>query len=77
MSLIPKLVDYSTMSFDKNKIPTQIYTRQEKLSIFITGILLITFAFSISFLYYRYTTKAEYDQTVTRNLANLNNLIYS
>tara|TARA_B100001094_G_scaffold326072_1_gene381552 strand:- start:1336 stop:1569 length:234 start_codon:yes stop_codon:yes gene_type:complete len=77
MSIKPRLVDYSEFAFEGNKIKKKIYTKTEKISIFLNGILIISILLGLGFLYYRHLTKEENERELQLKLEELNNLIYS
>ena len=77
MSIKPRLVDYSQIVFEGNRIKRNFYTKTEKISIFLNGILIISILFGLLFLYYRYLTKEDNEEALKIKLDELNNLIYS
>ena len=77
MSKTPKLVDYSIFNLNTQGPRPTIYTKTERLSIFLNGIILISIVMGFGFLYYRYITKEAYDNNINKQLDDLNNLIYN
>tara|TARA_Y100000389_G_C17145741_1_gene357153 strand:+ start:235 stop:459 length:225 start_codon:yes stop_codon:yes gene_type:complete len=72
----PQLVDYSELTIGE-KITKKIYTKTERISIFLNGILCIIIIIGFIFLYYRYKTREDNDIEVKKKIEELNNLIYS
>lgn len=72
----PRLVDYSQITMGE-KITKRIYTKTERISIFLNGILCIIIITGFIFLYYRYLTREDNDKEVKKKIEELNNLIYS
>jgi hypothetical protein len=72
----PHLVDYSQIQMSE-KITKKIYSKTEKISIFLNGILIIIIISGFWLLYYRYKTKDENNRELKNKIEELNNLIYS
>ena len=72
----PRLVDYSQITMGE-KIEKRIYTKTERISIFLNGVICIIIITGFIFLYYRYNTREENDKEVKKKIEELNNLIYS
>jgi hypothetical protein len=72
----PQLVDYSQVEIGE-KIKKKLYTKTERISIFLNGILTLIIIVGFIFLYYRYITKDENNKEVNKKIEELNNLIYS
>ena len=72
----PQLVDYSQVEIGE-KIKKKLYTKTERISIFLNGILTLIIIVGFIFLYYRYITKDEKNKEVNKKIEELNNLIYS
>lgn len=72
----PRLVDYSQITMGE-KITKRIYTKTERISIFLNGILCIVIITGFICLYYRYLTREDNDKEVKRKIEELNNLIYN
>jgi len=72
----PHLVDYSQINIGQ-QIKQTIYTRTERISIFLNGIIIMILLGSLCFLYYRYLNKEENEKIVNKKIRDINNLIYS
>ena len=72
----PHLVDYSQIQIGE-KITKRVYSKTEKISIFLNGILIIIIILGFLLLYYRYKTKEENNKELMNKIEELNNLIYS
>lgn len=77
MNLHPQLVDYSQISIGENIVKKRIYTRTQRISIFLNGLLIITILTGICFMYYRFITKNDNEKNINNKIMKLNNLIYS
>jgi len=73
---MPQLVDYSQVNIGE-KVKKKLYTKTERISIFLNGILMLIIITGFLFLYYRYITKDENSKEVNKKIEELNNLIYS
>lgn len=74
--MIPQLVDYSQIDIGE-KVKRKLYTKTERISIFLNGILILIIITGFLFLYYRYITKDENNKEVNKKIEELNNLIYN
>tara|TARA_Y100001958_G_C20693462_1_gene202832 strand:- start:76 stop:300 length:225 start_codon:yes stop_codon:yes gene_type:complete len=72
----PHLVDYSQIQIGE-KITKRVYSKTEKISIFLNGILILIIILGFLLLYYRYKTKEENNRELKNKIEELNNLIYS
>ena len=74
--MIPQLVDYSQITLGE-KITKRIYTRTERISIFLNGVLIIIIISGFILLYYRYITRNDSKDELNKKINELNNIIYS
>jgi hypothetical protein len=74
--MIPQLVDYSQITLGE-KITKRIYTRTERISIFLNGVLIIIIISGFILLYYRYITRNDSKDELKKKINELNNIIYS
>ena len=77
MKIIPQLVDYSQIDVGEKTITKTIYSKTQRISIFLNGILLISIIFGFIYLYYRFINKEENEKNINNKIMKLNNLIYS
>lgn len=72
----PHLVDYSQVNIGE-KINKRIYSKTERISIFLNGILLIIIITGFLFLYYRHLMKEGNSKKIESKIKEINNIIYS
>ena len=71
----PQLVDHSQLNIGE-KIYKRVYTKTERISIFLNGILIIIIIMGILVLYYRYLMKEKNNKKIEEKIKEINNIIY-
>lgn len=77
MKIYPQLVDYSQISMGEKTVTKTLYSKTQRISIFLNGILLITIILGFIYLHYRFINKEENEKNTNDKIMKLNNLIYS
>ena len=70
----PQLVDHSQLNIGE-KIYKRVYTKTERISIFLNGILIIIIIMGILVLYYRYLMKEKNNKKIEEKIKEINNII--